>query len=220
MGSAIKGRIRGIKMRHALRVILFAFTLAILSNSAFAASVFIDITYDPVLGKGDTYLEVTAYFDDSSLTNIGTEIITLSSLDVTITSVVAGLNSTIFHLPNTDTLCRSFPGVSCFGSTPYTVTFQNGSFSYLSGIQGLHGTTAGCCSNYPVNGSILFQLGFNPAASIGPTAGTRYAIPTQNVHNSLRASIGEVSPIPIPAAVWLFGSALAGLGWIRRRQTT
>jgi hypothetical protein len=28
-----------------------------------------------------------------------------------------------------------------------------------------------------------------------------------------------VSTVPIPAAVWLFGSALAGLGWIRRKQT-
>ena len=27
-----------------------------------------------------------------------------------------------------------------------------------------------------------------------------------------------VSEVPIPAAVWLFGSALAGLGWIRRKQ--
>ena len=27
------------------------------------------------------------------------------------------------------------------------------------------------------------------------------------------------SVVPIPAAAWLFGSALAGLGWIRRRQT-
>ena len=25
--------------------------------------------------------------------------------------------------------------------------------------------------------------------------------------------------VPIPAAVWLFGSALAGLGWVRRKQT-
>jgi len=25
--------------------------------------------------------------------------------------------------------------------------------------------------------------------------------------------------VPIPAAVWLFGSALAGLGWLRRKQT-
>jgi hypothetical protein len=28
-----------------------------------------------------------------------------------------------------------------------------------------------------------------------------------------------VSVVPIPAAAWLFGSALAGLGWARRRQT-
>ena len=27
-----------------------------------------------------------------------------------------------------------------------------------------------------------------------------------------------VSAVPVPAAVWLFGSALAGLGWIRRKQ--
>jgi hypothetical protein len=27
------------------------------------------------------------------------------------------------------------------------------------------------------------------------------------------------SVVPLPAAVWLFGSALAGLGWIRRKQT-
>jgi hypothetical protein len=25
--------------------------------------------------------------------------------------------------------------------------------------------------------------------------------------------------VPVPAAVWLFGSALAGLGWVRRRKT-
>lgn len=27
-----------------------------------------------------------------------------------------------------------------------------------------------------------------------------------------------VSAVPVPAAVWLFGSALAGLGWLRRKQ--
>jgi hypothetical protein len=30
----------------------------------------------------------------------------------------------------------------------------------------------------------------------------------------------ELTLVPIPAAVWLFGSALAGLGWIRRKQAT
>jgi len=29
-----------------------------------------------------------------------------------------------------------------------------------------------------------------------------------------------VSAVPIPAAVWLFGSALAGLGWIRRKTAS
>jgi len=28
-----------------------------------------------------------------------------------------------------------------------------------------------------------------------------------------------VTTVPIPAAVWLFGSALAGLGWMRKKQT-
>jgi hypothetical protein len=30
---------------------------------------------------------------------------------------------------------------------------------------------------------------------------------------------GYVTSVPVPAAAWLFGSALAGLGWIRRKQT-
>lgn len=29
---------------------------------------------------------------------------------------------------------------------------------------------------------------------------------------------GSVSAVPVPAAVWLFASALAGLGWLKRRQ--
>jgi hypothetical protein len=32
-----------------------------------------------------------------------------------------------------------------------------------------------------------------------------------------RITGGRVSAVPIPAAVWLFGSALAGLGWFRRK---
>jgi len=30
---------------------------------------------------------------------------------------------------------------------------------------------------------------------------------------------GTVRSVPIPAAIWLFGSALAGLGWMRGKQT-
>ena len=40
------------------------------------------------------------------------------------------------------------------------------------------------------------------------------------VTQQLVNDIVEVSIVPIPAAVWLFGSALAGLGWMRRKRTT
>ena len=39
-----------------------------------------------------------------------------------------------------------------------------------------------------------------------------------NPNGGMQMSV-SVSAIPIPAAVWLFGSALAGLGWMRRKQT-
>jgi hypothetical protein len=29
----------------------------------------------------------------------------------------------------------------------------------------------------------------------------------------------SLAAVPVPAAVWLFGSALAGLGWLRRKQS-
>jgi hypothetical protein len=37
--------------------------------------------------------------------------------------------------------------------------------------------------------------------------------------NSPFASASATTTVPVPAAVWLFGSALAGLGWMRRRKT-
>ena len=37
-------------------------------------------------------------------------------------------------------------------------------------------------------------------------------------NGSIQSSL-QISVIPVPAAVWLFGSALAGLGWVRRKQT-
>jgi len=36
--------------------------------------------------------------------------------------------------------------------------------------------------------------------------------------NSRDIIAGSISAVPVPAAVWLFGSALAGLGWLRRKQ--
>ncbi|MCP3908415.1 MAG: VPLPA-CTERM sorting domain-containing protein [Gammaproteobacteria bacterium] len=42
---------------------------------------------------------------------------------------------------------------------------------------------------------------------------------TSGVPQTLTIDNFSASIVPIPAAVWLFGSALAGLGWLRRKQT-
>ena len=42
-----------------------------------------------------------------------------------------------------------------------------------------------------------------------------------NIFNAEQRSIvgGTISAVPVPAAVWLFGSGLGLLGWMKRRQT-
>jgi len=51
--------------------------------------------------------------------------------------------------------------------------------------------------------------------------GTALGVPGHDPGAALLLNLDNVivSAVPIPAAVWLFGSALAGLGWMRRRQT-
>jgi len=43
--------------------------------------------------------------------------------------------------------------------------------------------------------------------------------PDADFANNRYVTSGSVRAVPVPAAAWLFGSALAGLGWIRRKQT-
>jgi len=74
-----------------------------------------------------------------------------------------------------------------------------------------------------IAGSCVFGLNFatnlmNAGGSINILADNAISIegfygPTRNIIS------GSVSAVPVPAAVWLFGSALAGLGWLRRKRT-
>ena len=45
--------------------------------------------------------------------------------------------------------------------------------------------------------------------------------PLENGSGGVYPGLDKISltAVPVPAAVWLFGSALAGLGWLRRKQT-
>jgi hypothetical protein len=46
-------------------------------------------------------------------------------------------------------------------------------------------------------------------------------VPSENTSVSVGIFGGnfKMNVVPVPGAVWLFGSALAGLGWLRRKQT-
>lgn len=79
-------------------------------------------------------------------------------------------------------------------------------------------TTAGLVIDDSGNGVLpglwdlqFFGSGFNNAAALTLLVGSSSALFLE----------GTVSPVPVPAAAWLFGSALLGLaGMARRRKTT
>ena len=52
-------------------------------------------------------------------------------------------------------------------------------------------------------------------STVEPGCGT-FALPNRNPNNI--DMFGIAAPVPIPASVWLFGSALGLLGWMRRRK--
>jgi len=59
--------------------------------------------------------------------------------------------------------------------------------------------------------TFLFDSRFLGATSVSWVS--EFGTPIPQVDNII------INTVPIPATTWLFGSALAGLGWIRRRRT-
>jgi len=62
-------------------------------------------------------------------------------------------------------------------------------------------------------GTVAIQRGFEGLCDDPNCVGYDYEWPWREAY------AGTISAVPIPAAVWLFGSALAGLGWVKRKQS-
>jgi hypothetical protein len=123
--------------------------------------------------------------------------------------------------------------VLLFADTPF---FADTSLSIinLSGFQIVNGSTtfelvnvilfwgAGTSSDFLSDESLPTSLPPVGAANNGLLLAFRDTVNQDNEH-TVTASILTVTPIrvvPIPAAVWLFGSGLGLLGWLRRKQTS
>jgi outer membrane lipase/esterase len=78
---------------------------------------------------------------------------------------------------------------------------------------GLTNTTDACTTGLP----IPFFLGNCDASVINQYAFIDNIHPTANVHNILGNEL--LSAIPVPAAIWLFGSGLIGLTGLARHKT-
>ncbi len=122
-------------------------------------------------------------------------------------------------------------------------TFSGGSFDCIEGaFGGFVGSSI--CGNYSFGGNYANDSTVNtdgsnrilggddssvgPAQSMAdfvgyyPAAGTDF-VTTFNLSNAMGPGTGNrwnfVAAVPVPAAAWLFGSALGLLGWARRRTT-
>lgn len=89
----------------------------------------------------------------------------------------------------------------------------------LRGSQSGNTTTLGF---YDLNLFDTFLIGAGPSARIYDQFGEHQAISLDNVRIDFRNDKidfgNDLSPVPIPAAVWLFGTALIGLVGISRRR--
>ena len=100
---------------------------------------------------------------------------------------------------------------------PFNCAYICASFNSLSG-DSLDANTEAAGTDY---GSMRLFLSFssnltNAGGVVGLGHGASYHLLNEIESYSI---FGTVTAVPVPAAAWLFGSALAGLGFIRRRKT-
>jgi hypothetical protein len=109
--------------------------------------------------------------------------------------------------------CREFAGISCINSPATAGNELTLTAGYSHPLGDIIGSEWG-------NLYMSFSAELTDAGGvINIQSGRELRFNDTGEQLVLRSIVsGQVSAVPIPAAVWLFGSALAGLGWIRRKQ--
>lgn len=148
----------------------------------------------------------------------------------------------LFRSDMTGPVTLSATGIINTGNTNYGFTIFQGMNSNASyGHHGAWNSTTndggltanslpGGGTNLPLSAIVAYSVG-NPATNIGSitfnaTAGQIYTIVLGGFRtgdwnttiDGYQLSVSQGAAVPIPAAVWLFGSAMAGLGVFGRRK--
>jgi len=87
--------------------------------------------------------------------------------------------------------------------------------SQLAGAAFVAGSNS--ADNIPLNGVIAANDNFSPYG--GATTAAGYSFTNLPGSNTPLYSISAVTAVPLPAAFWLFGTALPALGLVRRRNS-
>ena len=99
------------------------------------------------------------------------------------------------------------------------VMFDSASGLEMGGFYGI--TTSGDFASGPVGSGDWLDLRAVRFEVVSSCAGDECGISGQIDFDTLSIYVDNVTvqAVPVPATAWLFGSALAGLGWIRRRRS-
>lgn len=112
----------------------------------------------------------------------------------------------------------SWTGSKGFGSGDNGYFYASGSYSFgpdMNGNLGFNTVTA------PGNGQLMYFLTDDQNEGISALGKNGVALGTWTLSNSGVLSFAAPgAPVPVPAAVWLFGSAMAGFATMSKRRKT
>jgi len=185
-----------MKFLKPLAVLALPFTLLLPATSN-AAIAFPALDIQDITGNGDTGVTLTS----STL-----------KIDSTVFTIILDSSSNFHNIPDQNFSLNATPNTS---GTDYS-----GSFTVAGGL--LSGSFSNLVYNAPDPtfgiGDISADLTYTGGSMQGSRQGGRLEFAVDS-SNHIAGKLGQVNVVPVPAALWLFGSGLLGLVGIARRRT-
>jgi hypothetical protein len=191
--------------------------ISVASSPANTASGWFNIDYDNVTGNIVTINRMLITLPDAVLTIAGTTVVTVTQGNGVPTAndnlyIESGIGAPLGTADAHQVRALLGSSVGLFEHADVTATADAPDFATFNNIvDSCTGSLCGLIGILSLDGVRYRLLGGTTAA------GGTYQLQTQTGNNSIYKVNFTTSVVPVPAAVWLFGSALGLLGWIRSR---